>query len=131
MPVTDNLLQVSEVNVMKLSAISIAIILAGIAGVASAAGQGQVLSEINVQAAGIAACTPPNDTAGHACDAYNQMLRANFSPREIGMLFGYQTSYPENLSGGIDRLHKRYGVLLQQYIAAHSAVNAETDVASK
>ena len=116
---------------MKLSAITIAIILVGSAGAAFAAGQGKVMPEVNVQAAGIAACTPPNGTTGHACDAYNEFLRANFSPREIGMLFGYQTSYPENLTGGIDRLHKRYDALLQQYIAAHSAVDAGADVAVK
>ena len=116
---------------MKLSAITIAIMLAGLAGVASAAGQGKVMPEVNVQAAGISACTPPNDTTGHACDAYDQFLRANFSRREIGMLFGYQTSYPESLSGGIDRLHKRYDALLQQYIAAQPGVHAGTDVASK
>ena len=116
---------------MKLSAITIAIMLAGLAGVASAAGQGKVMPEVNVQAAGISACTPPNDTTGHACDAYDQILRANFSRREIGMLFGASTAYPEYLTGGIDRLHKRYDVLLQQYIAAQPAVHAGTDVASK
>ena len=116
---------------MKLSAITIAVVLAGVAGIASAAGQGKVMPEVNVQAAGISGCTPPNDTAGHACDAYDQFLRDNFSAREIGMLFGYQTSYPESLSGGIDRLHKRYDTLLQQYIAAQPAVHGGTDVASK
>jgi hypothetical protein len=116
---------------MKLSAITIATILAGLAGVASAAGQNKVMPEVNVQAAGISACTPPNDTTGHACDGYDQFLRANFTAREIGMLFGYQTSYPESLTGGIDRLHKRYDALLQQYIAAQSVTHAGTDVASK
>ncbi|MBU6478521.1 MAG: hypothetical protein KGQ32_11385 [Xanthomonadaceae bacterium] len=116
---------------MKLSAITIAIVLAGMAGVAAATGQNQVLPSVNVQAAGISACTPPNDTTGHACDGYNEFLRANFSRREIGMLFGASTSYPESLTGGIDRLHKRYDALLQQYVAAHSAVNAGADVAAK
>lgn len=116
---------------MKLSAITIAIILAGAADAAFAAGQGNVMPQVNVRAAGISACTPPNDTTGHACDAYDQFLRANFTAREIGMLFGDQTSYPESLSGGIDRLQARYQKLLQQYVAAHSAVNAGADVASK
>lgn len=116
---------------MKLSAITIAIVLAGAAGIASAAGQGKVMPEINVQAAAISACTPPNGTMGHVCDAYHEFLRANFSRREIGMLFGYQTSYPESLTGGIDRLHKRYDALLQQYLAAQPAVHGGTDVASK
>lgn len=114
---------------MKLSAITIAIILAGVAGVASAAGQGQNMPEINVQAAGVSACTPPTDAP--ACAEFHSWIRANFSEREIGMLFGASTAYPEYLTGGIDRLHKRYDVLLQQYIAAHSAVNAGADVASK
>ena len=116
---------------MKLSAITIAIVLASVAGAAVAAGQHQVLPSVNVQAVGISGCTPPNDTAGHACDAYDQFLRANFSAREIGMLFGYQTSYPENLSGGIDRLQHRYQTLLQQFIAAQSAARAGADVVSK
>ena len=116
---------------MKLRAISLAIILAGMAGVAAAAGQNQVLPSVNVQAAGISGCTPPNDTTGHACDDYDQFLRANFSPREIGMLFGYQTPYPESLTGGTDRLHKRYEALLQQYVAAHSEVNSGASVAAK
>lgn len=131
MPVKDDLLQVSEVNIMKLSAISIAIVLASLAGVAAAAGQHRVMPSVVVSGVDISACTPPNDGTGHACDAYDQFLHANFSEREIGMLFGYRTSYPENLTGGIDRLQHRYQVLLQQFIAAHSAARAGADVASK
>lgn len=116
---------------MKLSAISIAIVLASLAGVASAAGQSRVLPSVVVSGVDVSACTPPNGTMGHACDAYGQFLRANFTSREIGMLFGARTSYPENLTGGIDRLQKRYDTLLQQFIAAHSAVNAGADVAAK
>jgi hypothetical protein len=48
MPVKEDLLQVSEVIIMKLSAIYIAIVLAGSVGVAFAAGQGQALPSINV-----------------------------------------------------------------------------------
>ncbi|HEX7368891.1 MAG TPA: hypothetical protein VF284_01245 [Rhodanobacteraceae bacterium] len=117
---------------MKLSAISIAIVLTGIVGVASAAGQqGRVMPPVNVQGITGSACTPPNDTTGHACDSYDQFLRANFTRREIGMLFGYQTAYPEYLTGGIDRLQRRYQVLLQQYVAAHSAANASATIAAK
>jgi hypothetical protein len=116
---------------MKLRAISLAIVLVGMAGAAAAAGQNQVLPSVNVQAAGISGCTPPNDTTGQACDGYNQFLRANFSAREIGMLFGYQTSYPESLSGGIERLHKRHDALLRQYLAAHASMDAGTDIAAK
>jgi hypothetical protein len=131
MPVTEDLLQVSEVNVMKLSAISIAIVLASVVGVASAAGQSQTLPRVNVSAVGISGCTPPNATTGHACDSYNAFLRANFSSRQIGMLFGYQTSYPEYRTGGIDRLQRRYQSLLQQWVASQSDVNAAAAVATK
>lgn len=109
---------------MKLSTISIAIVLAGVVGVASAAGQGKSMRPIVVSGAPISECAPPNDTAGHACDAFNQLIRANFTPREIGMLFGYQTSYPESLTGGIDRVHRRYQAVLQEYVAAEQAARA-------
>jgi len=115
---------------MKLSAISIAIVLAGVAGIASAAGQGKVMKPITVSGAPVAECAPPNDTTGHACDAFNQMLRANFSRREIGMLFGHQTSYPESLTGGIDRLQRRYQAVVQQYVAAQRAANG-ANIAAK
>lgn len=130
MPVMDDLLQVSEVNVMKLSAISLAIVLAGVAGAAFAADQGQTMKPIVVSAAGSGECTPPNDHNGHACDSFNQMLRANFSPREIGMLFGYATSYPESLTGGTDRLQRRYQAVVQQYVAQQQAAS-NGDVAIK
>lgn len=108
---------------MKLSAISIAIVIAGIAGTAYAAGQSNSLSPIVVPGAPVAECTPPNDTTGHACDAFNQMLRANFSPREIGMLFGASTPYPEYVTGGVDRLQRRYQAVVQEYVAAQPAAS--------
>lgn len=117
---------------MNFRAISIAIVLAGLTSTAFAAGQqSRIMQSVTVTGTSVSGCTPPNDSTGHACDAYDQMLRANFSDREIGMLFGNRTSYPENLTGGIDRLQKRYDTLLQQFIAAHSAVNAGADVAAK
>lgn len=121
----DDLLQVSEVNIMKLSAISIAVIVAGVVGTASA-GQPptETLAPVRVSAPAATACVPPTDVAGHACDAFDQMLRANFSSREIGMLFGNQTSYPENLTGGIERVQRRYQALLQEYVAQQAAANA-------
>jgi hypothetical protein len=131
MPVMDDLLQVSEVNVMKLSALSIVIVLVGASGIAFAGNHGEVLPEVNVRAAEISGCTPPNDTTGHACDDYNRFLRANFTSREIGMLFGDSTSYPESMTGGIDRLQKRYDTLMRQYIAVHSAGEPGVGVAVK
>lgn len=116
---------------MKLSAISIAIVLASLAGVASAAGPHKVMQPVTVSGVDASACTPPNDTTGHVCDEYDQFLRSHFSARELGMLFGYRTSYPENLTGGIDRLQRRYQSLLQQYVATHAAVRAGADVAAR
>lgn len=115
---------------MKLSTLSIAIVLASIAGMASAAGQDKIMQPVTVSGVDVSACTPPNDTTGHACDAYDQMLRANFTAREIGMLFGYQTSYPENLTGGIDRLQRRYQTVLQDFVAAQQR-SSEVRVATK
>lgn len=115
---------------MKLSAISIAIVLAGIAGVASAAGQSKVMHPIVVTGAPVSECLPPNGNTGHACDGFNQLVRANFTQREIGMLFGYQTSYPESLTGGIDKLQRRYQAVVQEYVAAQQAA-AGANVATK
>ena len=116
---------------MKLSATYIAIVLASMSGIASAAGQTSSMPPIVVSGSPISGCTPPNDTSGHACDAFNQMLRANFSPREIGMLFGARTSYPESVSGGIDRLERRYGQVVREYVAAQQQAVGGTRVAVK
>jgi hypothetical protein len=40
-----------------------------------------------------AACAPPSDLV--SCTAWHRVIRANFSAREIGILFGIATSYPE------------------------------------
>ncbi|HJP97960.1 MAG TPA: hypothetical protein VJ862_05290 [Rhodanobacteraceae bacterium] len=103
---------------MKPSAISICFVLAGVAGVALAAGQAKVMPPITAQALSVAGCTPPNDTTGHACDAFNQLIRANFSAREIGELFGYASNYPESRTGGLERLQRRYQAVVQEYVAA-------------
>jgi hypothetical protein len=108
---------------MKLSAISIAIVVAGVVGVGSAAGQDRSMPTIVVSGAPASECAPPNDTTGHRCDAFNQMIRANFTAREIGMLFGASTSYPESLTGGVDRLQRRYQAVLQGYVAAQQAAS--------
>ncbi len=108
---------------MKLRTISISIVIA-IAGFTSAAAAGQsveALRPIIVSGSTTAQCVPPNDHTGHACDGFNQLIRANFSAREIGMLFGASTSYPESQTGGIERLQKRYNMLLQEFVAAQNA----------
>lgn len=114
---------------MKLSAISIAIVLAGVVGAASAAGQSTVMNPITVSGVPVSECAPPNDQTGHACDAFNQLIRSNFSPREIGMLFGASTSYPEYATGGIDRLQRRYQAVVQEYVASQQKADQTTIVA--
>lgn len=37
------------------------------------------------------------------------------------MLFGASTAYPQCVNGRIERLQKRYRVLVHEYIAAHGA----------
>lgn len=116
---------------MKLSTITIAIALAGFCGMASAAGQDNTMQPVVVSGAAISGCVPPDDQAGHACDAFDQWVRANFTEREIGMLFGDRTSYPEYLTGGIDRLQQRYQKLLSEYVAQHSQAARAPAVAAK
>ena len=113
---------------MKLSTITVAVILVATAGAAFAAGQGNVMPQVNVQAAGIAACTPPSDAP--TCAEFHRWIRANFSAREIGMLFGASTAYPEYLTGGVDRLERRYHAKLHEYLAAQQAASG-TKVATK
>jgi hypothetical protein len=103
---------------MKLNAISLAIILAGFAG-SAVAGSQRDLPPVHVSAAASLSCEPPSDAI--ACESFHQWIRANFSQREIGMLFGARTNYPENLTGGIELLHQRYESALQEYVAARAA----------
>lgn len=101
---------------MKLQIVTIAIAFSGFAG-AAAAQNHQALSPVVVSGE-VAACTPPLDAP--ACGNFHRFIRANFSSREIGMLFGARTSYPEYLTGGIDRVQRRCDLLAQQYLAAQS-----------
>ena len=55
-------------------------------------------------------CEPPNDDA--VCANFHELIRENFTPREIGMLFGGSTAhfeYPVNY----DRVRERYVAFLQ------------------
>lgn len=113
---------------MKLSTFAIAIVMAGVVGVASA-GQPETLPTVSVHASPLSQCTVPTDQAGHACDAFDQLVRANFTPREIGMLFGYRTSYPEYRTGGVDRLQRRYQAVVQQYVTMQQAAAKAAPVA--
>ena len=90
----------------------IATALFAIAGVAGAA-ERQSLATVNVKGLD---CTPPN--AANVCSAWHEEIRRNFSVREIGMLFGAATSYPESLTS-YNRVKERYEKLQNSFAATH------------
>jgi len=55
-------------------------------------------------------CTPP--TTEPVCERFHWMLRANFTKRELGMLFGPSTAYLE-YRASYDRVKARYAALLR------------------
>lgn len=59
-------------------------------------------------------CLPPSGLA--ACAAWHQVIRANFSSREIGILFGTATSYPEYATA-YSRIKSRYARLHDEFSA--------------
>jgi hypothetical protein len=62
-------------------------------------------------------CAPPSDLV--ECTAWHKVIRANFSPREIGILFGTATSYPEYATS-YSRIKSRYVRLHDEYSAART-----------
>ena len=61
-----------------------------------------------------ATCAPPSDFV--ACTAWHRVIRANFTPREIGILFGTATSYPEYATS-YARIKGRYERLQGEFLA--------------
>ena len=55
-------------------------------------------------------CEPPN--GAEECADFHELIRENFSPREIGMLFGGSSAYFES-PVNYDRTHERYIAFLQ------------------
>jgi hypothetical protein len=110
-----------EVTIMKSQAIAIAVVLAGFAGTV-VAGSDQTMSPVYVSA-DIATCTPP--AYDPACENFHRLIRANMSKREIGMLFGASSSYPESLSGGVERAQKHYQALVHDYVAQQGTVHEQ------
>ena len=60
-------------------------------------------------------CTPP--TAAPECAPFHQMIRDNFSDREIAMLFGAATAAPER-SASYSQVRERYDNLVA-FVAEH------------
>lgn len=70
-------------------------------------------------------CTPPSDYS--ACAEWHKVIRANFSTREIGILFGTATSYPE-FATSYSRIKSRYTRLREEFSAdRHPARTASVD----
>lgn len=69
-------------------------------------------------------CTPP--TAAPECAPFHQMIRDNFSDREIAALFGAASAAPEQLSN-YSRLRERYDNLVA-FVAEHGVPVASVSV---
>jgi len=95
---------------MKSTLLALALCTA--AGVACA--QEQTLAPVVVERVDgsriIVDCAPPN--ASRSCANFHELIRQNFSEREIGMLFGAATAYPE-YSSSYDDVRARYVAFLQ------------------
>jgi len=61
-------------------------------------------------------CTPPNSAS--ECAAFHQEIRRNFSGREIGMLFGAVTAYPESRTAYF-QIVERYDAFTRAYDDRH------------
>jgi len=75
---------------------------------ANAAGQ---LAPVSVRGNAIADCTPPSDA--QECADFHSAIRKNFSTREIGMLFGAASAYPEYRTSN-DRLRAKYTAFVRE-----------------
>ena len=74
----------------------------------------QELQSITVHEMHLTDCTPPASFA--VCDAWHAQIRRNFSPRQIGMLFGARTAYAEYRTSFAD-VEDRYNRLLATFAA--------------
>jgi len=96
----------------------LAIALTAAAGLASAGDK--ELAAVHVQSSNTATeCTPPNSDL--ACAGLHAAIRANFSKREIGMLFGAATSYPE-FGTSYARVQERYARFLRDVESGNQSV---------
>ncbi|MBS0514824.1 MAG: hypothetical protein JSS16_05080 [Proteobacteria bacterium] len=117
---------------MKTRLLSIAIALVAAASVAQADPQSS-LSSVVVHSERSSAkaprsghtldCTPPNSMA--ECAAFHNEIRRNFNGREIGMLFGAATAYPEYRSS-YDNVVRRYDAFARAYDEQHLTAFAST-----
>lgn len=98
-----------------LLAIGLATIAAAACGSAIAAENSQrELAPITVEPGQRVDCTPPSSAV--ACASLHAQIRAHFSRREIGVLFGARTSYPESLTS-YARMNERYQAFVRDLAA--------------
>lgn len=117
---------------MKTRLLNIAIALSAVAGIAQAEPQSS-LSSVVVHSERSSAkaplgnrtldCTPPNSAV--ECAAFHREIRRNFTNREIGMLFGPATAYPEYLTS-YDKVVRRYDAFTRAYDEQHLTAFAST-----
>ncbi|MBS0383056.1 MAG: hypothetical protein JSR56_11565 [Proteobacteria bacterium] len=100
---------------MKLHMIAMA--LAGFAGAAAAGQSDAVLQTVIVSGSTITECPHPYSAKNHACDALNRLVRANFTRREIDILFGTLASDTWYRRASFGQLQKRYLAVVHQYAA--------------
>jgi hypothetical protein len=81
------------------------------------AAEHQSLATVDVQGSSQSDCTPPNDRA--VCAAWHEEIRRNFTSRQIGMLFGAATSYPEYRTS-YSKVKARYDRLQGEFAANHA-----------
>lgn len=112
---------------MKLSAISIAIVIAGIAGVASAAGQVKALPQVKVSGTPVVAgCSPALHPNSPACHALRTAILAHYPAWQLGVIYGATT--PNQVfvdSGARKRLVSNYEQFLQRYDQNYMAAQAK------
>lgn len=82
---------------MTLHKIAIAAALALTSGFAVAQDDPELTAVIvrGISPAALEDCTPPNAVDSPLCAAWQDTIRRHFTDREIGMLFGAATAYPE------------------------------------
>lgn len=83
----------------------------------AAANAGQELQPVTVRDVNLASCAPP--TSVKVCEAWHAEIRRNFSVRQIGMLFGARTAYPEYRTT-FTSVENRYNHLLTSFAALNN-----------
>lgn len=112
---------------MKLSAISIAIVIAGIAGVASAAGQVKALPQVKVSGTPVVAgCSPALHPNSPACRALRAAVLARYPAWQLGVIYGATTPNQVYIdTGARKRLVSDYERFLQRYDRDYMATHAQ------